>query len=1134
MINDCRLREVPSIGNSFSWAGERNKMWIQCRLDRALGNTEWFHLFPRVQVEYLDRIGSDHRPILTRFTNENMSRFGRFMFNKRWISKPDFAEIVKNGWAQGDISGYGSLMNRISECRRAISIWKKETNQNSQEKISVLRDKLDKEGSKLNPDLTFMRVLRWDLAEAYREEELFWKQKSHEKWLKEGDRNTRFFHGSVQRRRIQNRIISLLDSNGIEQFAEASKGEIAVDYFRLMFTSSNPDAISESLEGMLPRVTSQMNSVLTRTVTSEEIRAAVFSIKGDSTPGADGMSGHFYQNYWDIVGPQVVEEVKQFFSSGTFPAEWNFTQLCLLPKVPNPAKMTDLRPISLCSVLYKIISKILCNRLKQFLPVIVSDTQGAFVSGRLISDNILLAHEMVHALRTNAGCDEEFLAIKTDMSKAYDRAESEGRLTGMRLTPNCPSVQHLLFADDSLFLCRATFKECSEFLNCLKLYGQASGQEINFQKSAITFGKKLDPYMRRLIGLYTGIEQEGGEGKYLGLPECFSGSKRDLLNFITDRLKSRLSGWYEKTLSLGGKEVLLKSVAMALPVYAMSCFRLTKHQCKQITSAMTNFWWNECEEKNKMHWVSWEKICKSKKQGGLGFRDIGRFNQALLAKQAWRLLDTPQSLLCQVYKARYFAKKTFMEAKIGYRPSYAWRSIMFGRELLERGVMKTIGNGQDTYVWADKWILDTYPRRPINKELMMDIDLKVSALITPQGSWNRPLLASLIPEGDVIKICSFPPALHLQDRFVWAYTSDGRYTVKSGNWVLNRECTAIEVSSGHSQELNKLKEKIWDIPTAPKIKLFLWRVLSGALAVAECLRHHGLQISPICQLCKVAEETVSHVLFGCSLAAQVWDTIGLPFPTQGFSDVIGENIGHVLSLMAKSELPIHLRQAIPWILWGIWKARNSTLYADRVNDHNVLIASAIEEAEEWTQQNNILLQEMHRDNQRHKIMVQRWLKPAVGVLKCNIHTSWINEQSFCGGAWILRDHTGHALLHARDAFTPMVNRIAAELHGIYWCLQSLLDLHFHSCEIWSDCGAAIAAITSPSAWPKYRSQLDKIATVIRVMRETSFKLSPPKANLLARDIACSVTRDGRFNSYLASGGPAWLHERIERDRLARS
>lgn len=110
--------------------------------------------------------------------------------------------------------------------------------------------------------------------------------------------------------------------------------------------------------------------------------------------------------------------------------------------------------------------------------------------------------------------------------------------------------------------------------------------------------------MRRLISQLLKIENEGGAGTYLGLLQCFSGSKQKLLAFIGEKLSKQLTGWYAKILSLGGKEVLLKSIAMALPVYAMSCFCLTKNHCLKIMSAMAAFWWNECNEKRKIRWVS--------------------------------------------------------------------------------------------------------------------------------------------------------------------------------------------------------------------------------------------------------------------------------------------------------------------------------------------------------------------------------------------------------------------------------------------------------------------------------------------------------------------------------------------------
>lgn len=188
---------------------------------------------------------------------------------------------------------------------------------------------------------------------------------------------------------------------GQEHFAEGSKGNIAVNYFREIFRSSDPFDLESLFDGFRSRVSDDMNLMLTAPISAEEIKRAAFSVKGSSTPGEDELTGTFYQKVWHIIGPQLVEEISLFFSSSVMPDGWNHTQLSLHPKITKPTKMQDLRPISLCSVQYKIISKILSNRLKKILPEIISETQGAFVAGRLISDNIIITHEMVHGLRTN-------------------------------------------------------------------------------------------------------------------------------------------------------------------------------------------------------------------------------------------------------------------------------------------------------------------------------------------------------------------------------------------------------------------------------------------------------------------------------------------------------------------------------------------------------------------------------------------------------------------------------------------------------------------------------------------------------------------------------------------------------------
>ena len=135
------------------------------------------------------------------------------------------------------------------------------------------------------------------------------------------------------------------------------------------------------------------------------------------------MSPIFFQKYWDVMGPQVTQSVIQILRTGIMPIRLNDTYICLIPKVNSPQKITEYRLISLCNVIYKIVAKVLANRLKGVLPKVINDAQSAFVPGRQITDNVLAAFEVMHCINQRRKGKEGLMAIKLDMSKAYDRVE---------------------------------------------------------------------------------------------------------------------------------------------------------------------------------------------------------------------------------------------------------------------------------------------------------------------------------------------------------------------------------------------------------------------------------------------------------------------------------------------------------------------------------------------------------------------------------------------------------------------------------------------------------------------------------------------------------------------------------------
>ncbi|XP_010424232.1 PREDICTED: uncharacterized protein LOC104709291 [Camelina sativa] len=263
-----------------------------------------------------------------------------------------------------------------------------------------------------------------------------------------------------------------------------------------------------------------------------------------------------------------------------------------------------------------------------------------------------------------------FLFCAEMLTQKIHQAESRGDITGLSISNHGPRVTHLLFADDSFFFCQANSRNSRVLARILHQYGQLSRQCVNLNKSSITFGSKVEESKKDAVKRHINITRVGGCGKYLGLPEEFSRRKCQMFEYIVTRVKERTRNWHTKYLSEAVKEVLLKSVAFAMPSHAMGCFKLPLTICQEIDSLFSQFWWGSDESKRRISWVSWKRLNLPKSEGGLGFHDIEKFNDALLAKQVWKILNSPECLLTKILKSRYFPATDIRTATLGKKPSH--------------------------------------------------------------------------------------------------------------------------------------------------------------------------------------------------------------------------------------------------------------------------------------------------------------------------------------------------------------------------------------------------------------------------------------------------------------------------------
>ncbi|XP_056843438.1 uncharacterized protein LOC130495882 [Raphanus sativus] len=1017
------------------------------------------------------------------------------------------------------------------------------------------------------PDTELISATTLKLEKAYIEEEAYWKQRSRILWLQCGDRNSGFFHAITRGRRQINNFSILEDDEG--KVFDTEEGIVATisNYFRHNFTSSGAECLDTVNEALNPCITQEDNDRLIAIPDRTEVYDAVFAIHADKAPGPDGFSAGFYHSFWNTVGEDVYQDIREFFETGYLHPRQNETHVRLIAKISGPRKVADFRPIALCSTHYKIIAKILTKRLQPLLPRIISPHQSAFVPKRAIGDNVLITHEILHFLRTSKAKVRCSMAIKTDMSKAYDRiewsfleavlrrlgfhdrwiswimvcvtsvsysflingapqgkvmpsrgirqgdplspylfilctevlsglcsnAQVSGILPGVKVARNCPPINHLLFADDTMFFTRTDQESCNNFLAILAKYERASGQCINPTKSSITFSSKTPLPAKNRVKSSLSIEKEGGIGKYLGLPEHFGRRKRDIFNSILDRIRQKILGWSTRFLSGAGKEVLLKSVLTAIPAYAMSCFMLPTSLCKQIQSLLTRFWWDSKPEVRKMCWVAWSKLTLPKNLGGMGFRDIKCFNQALLGKIAWRLIREPNSLLAQTLLGKYCHAEPILNGPCTSNASHGWRGILWGCELLKLGLGWSVGNGSQIQVWADPWLSPTAPVAPIGPPPSPASQLlKVSDLIDRNTKdWDLNAIRQHLPlyEDRILEIIL--SSLNKPDELSWLPETSGCYTSRSG-YALARKAQLNEVTVQYPW-----RKCIWNLHTSPKIKNFLWRTTNGALPVGSTLLIRGLQAEAKCKRCGELE-TPLHLFLTCPFAAQVWDLVpALHKPVAGTIASMRELLSNNSRMVNLPPTGLGLSPLFPWIYWLLWKNRNRLVFEGKSFTAVELVTKALKEARSWEEATAA-------DKVPPPTYPPRPRFPAPQTstaFNCFTDGAWDPISGNSGQGWVFVDPSGVEVRHHFSNRLHVAAPIVAEALAVKAALLDAVTHDFTQLNLFSDSKSLVNLLNSSSSTVLLNSLLFDIRALSCRFDSISFSFIPRLNNASADSLA---------------------------------
>ena len=428
-MNEARIMEALNAGVYYSWSnrGEQQAR-IASRIDKALVNSKWLDKYTDVMVHYRVSGVSDHSPLVFNMNTQSIQEGRPFKFLNILCEHENFETIVMDAWNSVNAEyKMKSIWLKLKKVKHALKQLHKPQSQ-AYCKIEELRKKLANVQAltDINSNSNLQQEEK-DCEEKLRYwsqiEESIPRQKSRIDWLTQGDSNSKFFFAAMKARKAKNKIAQIQNDQGETLTkAEEIQGEVVGFFKGLLGKSSNEiPGIDIQLMRRGKQLSRQACDALTTRVTTEEIDAALFSIDDGKAHGIDGFNSLFFKRCWHLIKENMYLAVQEFFQRSFLHWPVNTTVVTLIPKKTNVTHAKDYRPIACCTVVYKIVSMILTQRMSKVINEVMNPTQSGFIPGRHIADNILLATELIKGY--NRKHMSPRCLIKVDIKKAYDSVE---------------------------------------------------------------------------------------------------------------------------------------------------------------------------------------------------------------------------------------------------------------------------------------------------------------------------------------------------------------------------------------------------------------------------------------------------------------------------------------------------------------------------------------------------------------------------------------------------------------------------------------------------------------------------------------------------------------------------------------